>query len=332
MKRCTKCGIEKPEESFEMQPSRGRRRSECRDCRRIAGREWLAKRKANPPQKTVESKKCARCQEVKPTSEFSPANPGYFHRLCRNCENEVRREKREMLRKNDPNGLYYRAFTNKEGIEVKRCSRCHAEKPLSEFYGNTATRIHSRCKDCDKAIKKEHYDADPEKYRKEARDYAASHPEERRERFRQWDSAHREYRNRYQSMRWHLLTQEERQARGARRSEYNRQWGEKNREHKRMMTRLWQQNNPHKFADKEQRRRARKRNAPRIERIDRLALIERDKWTCYLCMQICTPNNVTLDHVIPLYHGGTHTADNLRVACRTCNSRKGRKLLKDFLK
>jgi 5-methylcytosine-specific restriction endonuclease McrA len=32
---------------------------------------------------------------------------------------------------------------------------------------------------------------------------------------------------------------------------------------------------------------------------------------------------ITLDHVIPLTRGGAHTASNLRVACRSCNSSKG---------
>lgn len=32
---------------------------------------------------------------------------------------------------------------------------------------------------------------------------------------------------------------------------------------------------------------------------------------------------LTLDHVIPRSKGGTHDADNLRVACASCNSRRG---------
>jgi hypothetical protein len=32
---------------------------------------------------------------------------------------------------------------------------------------------------------------------------------------------------------------------------------------------------------------------------------------------------LTLDHIIPRSKGGTHDADNLRVACSSCNSRRG---------
>lgn len=70
-------------------------------------------------------------------------------------------------------------------------------------------------------------------------------------------------------------------------------------------------------------RRARKANAPRIEQIRRGFIIERDDATCYLCGRRLEDSEITLDHVVALANGGDHTEDNLRVACRPCNSRKG---------
>ncbi|MFF1597681.1 HNH endonuclease [Streptomyces mirabilis] len=35
-----------------------------------------------------------------------------------------------------------------------------------------------------------------------------------------------------------------------------------------------------------------------------------------------TATDLTVDHVIPLAKGGTHDRANLRVLCRSCNSRK----------
>lgn len=43
---------------------------------------------------------------------------------------------------------------------------------------------------------------------------------------------------------------------------------------------------------------------------------------CYLCGQITPKKLRTADHVIPLARGGTHTADNLKMACWSCNSSK----------
>ena len=66
-------------------------------------------------------------------------------------------------------------------------------------------------------------------------------------------------------------------------------------------------------------------------------LIERDNGICYICG--CETNRddhnyrhgwftigdsyPTIDHVMPLAKGGTHTWDNVRLACRRCNSEKG---------
>ena len=38
---------------------------------------------------------------------------------------------------------------------------------------------------------------------------------------------------------------------------------------------------------------------------------------------------MTIDHVIPRSRGGPHTWDNLVSACKTCNHRKGGKLLNE---
>lgn len=84
----------------------------------------------------------------------------------------------------------------------------------------------------------------------------------------------------------------------------------------------WRKKNPYKVAEQIARRRALKKNAPIVEHVDRAAIIARDESTCYICGQKLEGRQVTLDHVIPLAKGGSHKADNLKVACRSCNSRK----------
>lgn len=67
-------------------------------------------------------------------------------------------------------------------------------------------------------------------------------------------------------------------------------------------------------------------------------LIDRDGLACYLCGKTCTkedkrwgtfgPDYPTIDHVIPLSKGGSHTWDNVKVACGECNCVvKGAKVL-----
>ncbi len=69
------------------------------------------------------------------------------------------------------------------------------------------------------------------------------------------------------------------------------------------------------------RRRARKMGAA-IGAVDRAEIIERDASTCYLCGKVCEEKEIHLDHIIPLSRGGSHSADNVGVACGYCNLRK----------
>lgn len=55
-------------------------------------------------------------------------------------------------------------------------------------------------------------------------------------------------------------------------------------------------------------------------------IIERDGGRCHICGEECDPQaaqydpkRIHLDHLIPLAHGGVHTASNIRVACAGCN-------------
>jgi 5-methylcytosine-specific restriction endonuclease McrA len=72
--------------------------------------------------------------------------------------------------------------------------------------------------------------------------------------------------------------------------------------------------------------RARRRHA-RIEQVNRRRIIARDNSTCYLCGRKVGYTEVVIDHVIPLSRGGSHSEENMKVACPGCNSRKGMRLL-----
>ncbi len=46
----------------------------------------------------------------------------------------------------------------------------------------------------------------------------------------------------------------------------------------------------------------------------------RDGYCCLCCGSTRSP---TVDHIVPVYRGGTHDLDNLQTLCKTCNSKKG---------
>jgi 5-methylcytosine-specific restriction endonuclease McrA len=68
----------------------------------------------------------------------------------------------------------------------------------------------------------------------------------------------------------------------------------------------------------------------RVEDVSRDEIIRRDGQDCHICGEWVSIHDLTLDHIIPLKKGGTHTADNIRVAHRSCNSRKGSRSMKEI--
>lgn len=73
--------------------------------------------------------------------------------------------------------------------------------------------------------------------------------------------------------------------------------------------------------------RARARGAEIIEAVDPAVIAERDGGACYLCGEPVSRGqsgrwDATLDHVTPISKGGEHSYANVRLAHRSCNSRK----------
>jgi len=66
--------------------------------------------------------------------------------------------------------------------------------------------------------------------------------------------------------------------------------------------------------------------------VTRIKVVRRDKNICQICGKTCNPKDKswgslgpdfpTLDHIIPLAKGGTHTWNNVQCACAICNSYK----------
>lgn len=69
-------------------------------------------------------------------------------------------------------------------------------------------------------------------------------------------------------------------------------------------------------------RKASMRTGAKEKRIDRASVIARDGGRCHLCGAFPKGRDLTIDHVIPLAKGGHHAAENLRVACLSCNASK----------
>lgn len=95
----------------------------------------------------------------------------------------------------------------------------------------------------------------------------------------------------------------------------------------------WAENNPEKIRIARKntagRRRARIVSRP-FEHIDPNEVYAASGGICGLCGAHVSIDSFEIDHILPIARGGGHTRDNVQVAHRTCNKKKGARLV-DFL-
>lgn len=65
---------------------------------------------------------------------------------------------------------------------------------------------------------------------------------------------------------------------------------------------------------------ARRRKKTQVPKKLRAEILRRFKFICVGCGET---RNLTVDHIIPAIKGGSDSAENLQILCRSCNSKKG---------
>lgn len=146
-KECHKCHQFKPLTEF----SRDKNKKDgytylCKEC---AAKElkdyikkWAEERAHN--KNILYEKKCHRCHQVKPISEFSKyiGSKDGFDRLCKECKAE---KQKEHITKWKKIRHYWINFPKE-----KECKSCHKIKPISEFVKDKHRKdgFHHICKEC----------------------------------------------------------------------------------------------------------------------------------------------------------------------------------------
>ena len=112
---------------------------------------------------------------------------------------------------------------------------------------------------------------------------------------------------------------------------YKKQWQFDNPDKMKKYRRSYRKNHPEQIRDDAQRRRVMKLNGYH-EKINSLKIYERDQWICQLCDEkvdkfLKWPDSLSpsLDHIIPLSKGGSHTMKNVQCAHLICNIKAGNK-------
>ena len=56
-------------------------------------------------------------------------------------------------------------------------------------------------------------------------------------------------------------------------------------------------------------------------------ILEKTGGVCAVCGRVLEQEKVTIEHYIPKYHGGTDDERNLLPLCKSCNKRKGSRMV-----
>lgn len=56
-------------------------------------------------------------------------------------------------------------------------------------------------------------------------------------------------------------------------------------------------------------------------------VLEKNDGICAICGKEISKDKQTIDHFLPKYHGGTDDYRNLGPLCKTCNKRKGSRII-----
>jgi len=293
-KVCTKCGVEKPRTDFGTRKG-GKPRSECKVCACQRTKDYAERHREEVRAKHREYNRRNREKLQETDKLWRSANREHLRARSR-----LRQQMEKELKNSG-------ALREHDGPATRTCKICGMSGPKEDFVLHGLWR-RNICKPCKNA---------------QQRQYIAKHREHLNQRRKERYEANLE--------KSRLRQREVYQRNRERIREQNRGYYLQNREQIIARVKAWRHKNPSKLRDQIVRRQVRKLNAPVVEIIDRDAIIERDKSTCYLCGRVLMKSEVRLDHVIPLSRGGPHTADNLRVACNSCNCKKATKLLSELV-
>ena len=193
---------------------------------------------------------------------------------------------------------------------TKECSKCGDIKPLSEFARASKEKsgYASACKVCRKALyqglqnerNRLRYAEDPQyRERKKAavvaafQKNAANYSDQRRTRYELNDSVRRAAVDRVDK--WRAANQDSVRVYGSR-------------------------------------RRAKAVGADGdFEMADVIRLFEKQNSQCIYCGADISEGRHTIEHLVPLSRGGSNAIENVALACRSCNARKGDKTVAEFL-
>lgn len=233
-------------------------------------------------------------------------------------------------------------------ISSKLCPKCGEIKPLEAFSKQKEKKygLRSHCKICEKAYltansdtihayeraraevkcayNQAYYVANAEALRAYQHARWAANPEASRASCRAWRAANPE------------KVREYRRSHYAANADKIRAWlaayRTANRKKLREYSRAYQIAHPDVYrASNQRRRKAIKANGGTFTSEELVAMRAAQAGICAYCAYQYDPDELTIDHIIPVRRGGRHEAANICLCCSRCNSSKQDKLLSEWI-
>lgn len=173
---------------------------------------------------------------------------------------------------------------------MKTCKKCNQQKEDCEFRPQRHT-----CRECERKYTRSYYAANYD----HCIDYARKRHTERR-------AIEREYQGEYRKLNRDKVLR------------YNRQYDREHRDARREYMGAFREAHRDLMRLYESKRRA-KLNGGELTEAEWLEVVGQYGGACLRCG---SQSNITIDHIIPISRGGTHTKDNVQPLCKKCNSSK----------
>jgi len=291
---CTVCHAEKAvEEFYIINKATGRISSWCKECK---------------AQKAKEARIAQ--QGDRPTRRFDSSSP---FRICSVCHIEK------------PAGEFY-IKDKKSGRTYSWCKLCHVEKTNSRYFAKKSARLASQepepigttkvCTVCgkEKDLSEFNWKNRAKGYRKSACRECTTKADA------QWKAANIDH-----------VRQKDAEYRAKRRMELvekQHKWREANPDRYRQIHSKWKRNNKDTVNALTHKRRAQIAGGEgSYTAADWEAIKQRQDYRCLFCGKREPDITLTVDHIVPVSQGGSSYPDNLQGLCKSCNSKKWKRIM-----
>jgi 5-methylcytosine-specific restriction endonuclease McrA len=202
-------------------------------------------------------------------------------------------------------------------MNTKTCTKCEIEKSIENFYLNRGKYM-SCCQECVAIRRKEYYIKNKSEIAIKRAIYQAAHRKEQYAHTKAWrkrnvDKMREANRRQYANNPQH-------------RQSVKNAWREANVDKIKAFQKKYRLNHLPKMAEKQHKRRAKMRSNG-VYQISEKELIKLYSFPCIACG---TTDRVTIDHIIPIARGGTHSIGNLQSLCLKCNSSKNHRTMSEW--